>query len=112
MLALSVPTFTEESLAWRYGATSWRDSHGFAQVVANSLSIGLNRRVTRSTEKRLLANRSGNLAGAFYLAAPAELWETTGAAVPSPAFAGTNAFRSGHVRPEFLAALSFPIDSR
>jgi hypothetical protein len=36
----------------------------------------------------------------FYLAAPAELWETTGAAVcQSLAFAGTNAFRSGHARP-------------
>ena len=40
------------------------------------------------------------LAGAFHLAAPAELWETTGAAVcQSLAFAGTNAFRSGHARP-------------
>ena len=50
------------------------------------------------------------LAGTFVLAAPAELWETPGAAVcQTLAFAGTNAFRSGHVRPRLLAARLFQL---
>jgi hypothetical protein len=49
---------------------------------------------------QLSPGQKRKLAGAFYLVAPAELWETTGATVcQSLAFAGTNAFRSGHVGP-------------